>query len=98
MPITRETRATVRAAMAASVAAAGLRAGIGMIAGLVATGLRVPAAGAMTSAGRVPVVRRKAGAMSAVEVAATVVEAGAISISSGIAIGSLRLRWCGRLR
>lgn len=86
----------VRAAMVANVgAAAGLPAEIGMIAGRVAMGLRVPVVGAMTSAGRVLVVRRKAGAMN-VAAAAIVAEAGAISSSSGIVIASQRRRSCGR--
>ncbi len=93
MPITREKRATVRAAMAANVAA-GLLAAVETIADRVAMGLRAPAADAMTSADRVraeraPVVRLKAGAM--IVTVATVVEADALSSSSVIA--SLRRRW-----
>ena len=99
MPITRETRATVRAGMAAIVAAADLRAGIGMIAGRGGMDRRVRAAGAMTNAGRVPVDRRKVGGAMIVEEGIVVeAEAGAISSSSAIVTGSPRLRWCGRRR
>lgn len=88
MPITKETRATVRAAMAATVAA-GLLAAVETIAARVAMDLRAPAADAMTSAGRAPADRRKGGAM--IKAVATVVEADALSSSSAIA--SLRRQW-----
>ena len=88
MPITKETRATVRAAMAANVAA-GLLAAVETIAARGAMVLRAPAADAMTSADLVPADRRKVGAT--IVVVATVVEADALASSSVIA--SLRRRW-----
>ena len=95
MPTTREIPATVRGAMAASVAA-DLHAAIGTIAARGATDLRARVVGAMTSAARGPVDRRKAGAM--IGAAATAAEAGAISTSSASGTASRRHPWCGRRR
>ena len=105
MPITRETRAIVRAGMAAIVAAADLRVEIGMSAGRGGMDRRVRVADVMTSAGRVradsvQAGRRKVGGAMIAEAVgiAVVAEAGAILSSSAIVTGSPRRRWCGRRR
>ena len=92
MPITRETRAIVRAAMAVSAAEA-LRAVIGMIADRAATGLRVRG-DVMTNAGRAAMDRRKVGAMIGAAVIAA--EEGVRSSSRGSA--SRHRPWCGLRR
>ena len=92
MPITRETRAIVRAAMAVSAAEA-LRAVIGMIADRAATALRVRV-GVMTNADRAAMDRRRAGAM--IVAAGTAVAEGVRLSSSGIA--SRHRQWCGLRR